>query len=185
MANLQDVAKFFIGLANDQAVSNQGDLMTNLRLQKLLYFAQGWYLARYGKPLFQEEIEAWPYGPVVPEVYNAYKQNGRDGIEGTLPEADAFTEDEFALLLDVARKYDRFATSSLVNMTHKPGSPWSIVGGHGAIPKDLIRTCFDAERPLTSFDEVEQSADVYIPARDADGTPIIPKAFAEDWDDDD
>ena len=60
MANVQDVAKFFIGLANDQAVSNQGDLMTNLRLQKLLYFAQGWYLARYGKPLFQEEIEAWP-----------------------------------------------------------------------------------------------------------------------------
>ena len=121
----------------------------------------------------------------MPEVYNAYKQNGRDGIEGTLPDADAFTEDEFALLLDVAREYDRFATSSLVNMTHRPGSPWSIVGGRGAIPKDLIRTCFDAERPLTSFDDVEQSADVYIPERDADGTPIIPKAFAEGWDDDD
>ena len=52
MAKVQDVAKLFIGLANEQAEQNQGDLMTNLRLQKLLYFAQGWYLARYGKPLF-------------------------------------------------------------------------------------------------------------------------------------
>ena len=59
MANVQDVAKFFIGLANDQANNNQGDMMTHLRLQKLLYFAQGWNLARYGKPLFDDEIEAW------------------------------------------------------------------------------------------------------------------------------
>ena len=95
MAKVQDVAKFFIGLANEQAEQNQGDLMTNLRLQKLLYFAQGWYLARYGKPLFSDEIEAWTYGPVVPEVYQTYKPNGKDGIEGTLPDAGAFTEDEF------------------------------------------------------------------------------------------
>lgn len=184
MANVQDVAKFFIGLANDQANNDQGDLMTNLRLQKLLYFAQGWHLARYGKPLFEDEIEAWPYGPVVPSVYDAYKQHGRGGITGSLPDADAFTEEEFSLLLDVAREYDRFGTSSLVNMTHKAGSPWSLVGGHGRIPRDLIRSAFDAERPLTSFADVQQFAGVYVPERDEAGTPIIPSDFAEDWDDD-
>ena len=82
MANVHDVAQFFIGLANEQANNEQGDMMTNLRLQKLLYFAQGWHLARYGKPLFDDDIEAWQYGPVVPSVYNAYKQYGRGGIAG-------------------------------------------------------------------------------------------------------
>lgn len=185
MANVQDVAKFFIGLANDQANNEQGDLMTNLRLQKLLYFAQGWHLARYGKPLFEEEIEAWPYGPVVPEVYNAYKRYGRAGIAGALPDTDVFTEEEFSLLLDVAREYDKFGTSSLIRMTHKIGSPWSLVGGHGNIPRNLIRSCFNADRPLTSFRDVEQFADIYIPKRDEFGTPIIPADFAEGWDDDD
>lgn len=185
MANVQDVAKFFIGLANDQANNDQGDLMTHLRLHKLLYFAQGWHLTRYGKPLFEEEIEAWQYGPVVPSVYNAYKQHGRAGIAGELPNIDAFTEEEFSLLLDVAREYEKYGTSSLVNMTHKPGSPWSIVNGHGNIPKNLIRSCFDAERPLTVFADVEQFADICIPERDEAGYPIIPAEFAEGWDDDD
>lgn len=185
MANVQDVAKFFIGLANDQANNDQGDLMTNLRLQKLLYFAQGWHLARYGKPLFDDEIDAWTYGPVVPSVYNAYKQHGRDGIPGTLPDMNAFSDDEYALLLDVAREYDRFGTSTLVSMTHMPGSPWSRVGGHGEISQDLIRSCFAMERPLTAFADVERFADVCVPKRDDAGIPIVPSDFAEGWDDED
>lgn len=183
MANVQDVAKFFIGLANEQANNDQGDLMTNLRLQKLLYFAQGWHLSRYGKPLFQDEIEAWKYGPVVPKIYETYRKNEKSGIQGTLPDMSAFTEEEFELLLDVAREYDKYATSRLVSMTHKPGSPWDIIGGHGTISKKLIHECFNKERPLASFDEAEQSAETYTPERDENGTPIISKAFAEDWDD--
>ena len=52
MADVQDVARFFIDLAKRQNDLERGDLMTNLRLQKLLYFAQGWHLARFGRPLF-------------------------------------------------------------------------------------------------------------------------------------
>jgi len=185
MANVQDVAKFFIGLANDQANNNQGDMMTHLRLQKLLYFAQGWNLARYGKPLFDDEIEAWQYGPVVPAVYNEYKHCGRSGIAGELPEADAFTEEEFALLLDVAREYDKFGTTTLVNMTHKRGAPWDTVNGHGVIPRDEIRSYFATQIPLTSFEDVEQFAEVYTPERDENGVPVISAEFAEGWDDDD
>ena len=87
MADVQDVARFFIDLAKRQNDLDRGDLMTNLRLQKLLYFAQGWHLARFGRPLFDASIEAWPYGPAVPEAYRAYKEYGREGISSAGPPA--------------------------------------------------------------------------------------------------
>jgi uncharacterized phage-associated protein len=51
-----------------------GDNLTNLKLQKLLYYAQAWYLAFYGEPLFDEPIEAWVHGPAQPRVYRRFKQ---------------------------------------------------------------------------------------------------------------
>ena len=44
--------------------------ISNLKLLKLLYYAQGTFLALYGRPLFNESIEAWLHGPVVPDVYH-------------------------------------------------------------------------------------------------------------------
>lgn len=73
MAKVQDVAKFFIGYATEQAKNGQGEPMTNLRLQQLLYLAQGWHLARYGKPLFEEEIKAWPCDLDAPEMCETCK----------------------------------------------------------------------------------------------------------------
>ena len=64
-----DIAAYFVELASN---INENDL-TNLKLQKLLYFAQGKYLSKYNAPLFKEEIEAWFLGPVVREVYEEYK----------------------------------------------------------------------------------------------------------------
>ena len=43
-----------------------GELMSNMKLQKMLYYQQGYHLAAFGTPLFDEDIEAWMYGPVVP-----------------------------------------------------------------------------------------------------------------------
>ena len=50
------------------ASATNGELVSNLKLQKLLYYVQGFHLAVFGEPLFEEEIEAWMYGPVVPSV---------------------------------------------------------------------------------------------------------------------
>jgi uncharacterized phage-associated protein len=51
-----------------------GDLITNLKLQKLLYYAQAFYMVENnGEPLFSDDIEAWKYGPVVRTVYDKYK----------------------------------------------------------------------------------------------------------------
>lgn len=183
MASAQAVAQFFIGLANDQANCDQGDLMTNLRLQKLLYYAQGWYLARYGRPLFPEEIEAWKLGPVVRTVYNTYKANGKRGLEGSMPSADSFTDEEYALLLDVAREYERIGTPRLIDMSHRPGSPWAKVKERSVIGKDLIRSYFASQKQLKTFRDDGKGA--YTPKRDADGIAIIPSDIAEGWDADD
>lgn len=58
-----------------------GELMSNMKLQKMLYYQQGYHLAAFGTPLFDEDIEAWMYGPVVPCVYDHFKKFGAGGIE--------------------------------------------------------------------------------------------------------
>lgn len=63
--------------------SEHGDLVTNLRLQKLLFFAQAWHLALRDKPLFPERFQAWVRGPVQPNVYARFHHFGSSPIEGT------------------------------------------------------------------------------------------------------
>ncbi len=52
----------------------RGDVITNLKLQKLLYYAQAWYLALNNKPLFEEDFEAWVHGPALPSQYRRFKK---------------------------------------------------------------------------------------------------------------
>lgn len=70
-----DVCRYVIGYcnANDYPISN-------LKLQKLLYFIQAYFLTQLGRPCFAEDIEAWDFGPVVPEAYHQYKQFGAGSI---------------------------------------------------------------------------------------------------------
>jgi len=182
MASVQDVAKFFIDLAQKQNQQDSGDLMTNLRLQKLLYFAQGWHLARYDRPLFDAPIHAWRLGPVVQEVYQAYNPHRANGISSDArTAADAFTPDEFALLLDVAREYNHFSTSALVDKTHAAASPWAQANLSDLFPLSIIQAYFKGIDPLPSFDDVLASLEVYVPNRDEDGNAVFPKSFDEDW----
>ena len=155
MANVTDVARFFIDVAQKQEENYCGDLMTDLRLQKLLYFAQGWHLARFGKPLFSNAIKAWTFGPVVPEIYQLYKENGRRGITEETPiSLSAFTEDEYALLLDVMREYDSYSTFALVELTHAADSPWARTPQSSTIPQNTIQSYFAGKKPLSSFDDM-------------------------------
>ena len=65
-----DIANKLLAKATDVC---GGDLMSNMKLQKMLYYEQGYHLAAFGTPLFDEDIEAWMYGPVVPCVYEHFK----------------------------------------------------------------------------------------------------------------
>lgn len=77
--NALDAANFFVELAN----AEEDGRMTNLKLNRLVYFAQAWSLEKFSRPLFEEEAEAWQYGPVIPSVYRAFRPCGRNRISAT------------------------------------------------------------------------------------------------------
>jgi len=91
MVHAIDAARFFVNIANTIPTD---DLMTNMRVNKLLYFAQGECLRKLGKPLFDDDMEAWDYGPVVPPVYQTYKGFGREPIKDGVDYQDTFSEQE-------------------------------------------------------------------------------------------
>lgn len=74
-----DIANYFLYKAQTATEEDQ-ELISNLKLQKLVYYAQGLHLAVYNKPLFNEIIKAWQYGPVIPDLYHRYKKFGVNGI---------------------------------------------------------------------------------------------------------
>lgn len=150
MAKAKDVANFFI----DAAHKCDAEAMTNLRLQKLMYFAQAWCIVRNGQPLFDEPIKAWEYGPVVPPIYKKYRICGSNPIAGTDDDFDysAFSEKELSVLIDVFVEYGKYTTSQLVSMTHKPGGAWSKTIQRETIPHDyMIAELCNSKEPLKSI----------------------------------
>lgn len=175
MAKLRDVAAFFIALAQDMAEMQLGDAMTNLRLQKMLYFAQGWSLTRLGKPLFEEPIEAWQYGPVVPACYGWYSGFGRNFLTSDMPPREAFTTEEYELLLDTWAELSKYSTSQLVTMTHEKGTPWDRVWNHSGsreIPTEEI-SAFFSRNPLPGIKEKLAGIPVISPLYRIDGVPVF------------
>lgn len=101
-----------------------GDAITNLKLQKLLYYLQGHFLGKLGRPLFQEPIEAWRLGPVVPIVYHNYKIFGETAIPKPVADDQVVLNDaEEELFEEVYTYYNRYSASALVTMTHEE-EPW-------------------------------------------------------------
>jgi uncharacterized phage-associated protein len=124
------VANEFLDLAE-----RDGAKIDPLQLQKLLYLAQGWTLALTGNPLFPDHIEAWDYGPVVPEVYHSLKAFGSSPIRGRLRSFDfirgelTVAQQEFddvhaRIIKNVWEKYGSWSGPELIYLTHAPGGPW-------------------------------------------------------------
>lgn len=180
MALARDVANFFIDLAN----RNNDEDMTNLRLNKLMYFAQGWSLALLGKPLFNDPIEAWKYGPVVPEIYHKYKIYGNRPI--TQIDSDYsfsnIAEDEADLLLDVAREYSVYSSPTLVHMSHMQDGPWdrsyNIMEGM-VISQREMKEHFELLPKLATFSD--NTPDIVEARRDPSGILILPKELDDDY----
>lgn len=92
--------------------------MTNLRLQKILYFIQAFSLISTGRPLFKEDILAWQYGPVVKEVYDEYKQWKSMKIPMPIFYSDTLDDEERNIIKKVLSGLEKYSTAELVNMTH-------------------------------------------------------------------
>ena len=117
-----DIVRFIVGAGEAQ---EDGDSITNMKLQKLLYYFQGFHLAVFNDILFEERIEAWEHGPVVPKVWKKLRVFGRDPIRmnPNAPEPCEFNDRHLALMDDVYRTYGQFAAWKLRRMTHAE-PPW-------------------------------------------------------------
>ncbi|HJS87765.1 MAG TPA: type II toxin-antitoxin system antitoxin SocA domain-containing protein [Acetobacteraceae bacterium] len=125
------IANFVLDRADDR-----GREITNLDLQKIVYFLHGHYLRRYHRPLVQGEFEAWPYGPVHRVIYDAFKGYNDTPIDGRATAFDPvrrqrrelpalIDQDIIGLIDDVLDRYLDMSTYSLVQLTHDDGTPWS------------------------------------------------------------
>ena len=112
-----------------------GRPLTNLDLQKIVYFLHGHFLIKHGRPLVEPEFEAWPYGPVHRPLYDAFRSYNDTPIEGRAEAFDPVRRESRPLpdlndleSLDIIDEflpyYLHMATYLLVSMTHQVGTPW-------------------------------------------------------------
>lgn len=162
------VANYFLEKAR-----GQGQGIDPMKLQKLVYYAHGWHLAITGKPLIDEPVEAWPYGPVIPSLYHEFKHYGRqpigslatrfDGVEFVAPCLSSGDHETAAILSRIWETYGRLTGVQLSNLSHEDGSPWQITWDRAEkmgkrrgvdIDDELIKSHFEREalrsRPETA-----------------------------------
>lgn len=148
------------GIANEYLPlgMNSGRALTNMHLQKLVYIAHGWKLAIYNEPLTDDDPEAWDYGPVYPELYEALRGYGSDNVVKPIRYSDymhrvredgevraILSEEERALIRSVWENYGHFHAFQLSALTHVQGSPWSLAyeqGRNTVIGRDEVRNFF-------------------------------------------
>lgn len=99
--------------------------ISNLKLQKMLYFVQAYFLATLGRPAFEEDLEAWKHGPVVEEIYHKYKEHGSNRIPlPTHPvEEDIIQEEEKKAIEDIWTTFGGYTATALLQLTHDH-DPW-------------------------------------------------------------
>lgn len=114
-----DIARYIINKCIDL-----GRPVSNLQLQKILYYVQGEYMKKNdGEPLFSDEIEAWQYGPVVPDVYYNFNNYSSSEIDEYQFQTDSLNNHEISIIDPVIRDKSKIGAWQLVQDTHSE-SPW-------------------------------------------------------------
>ena len=119
-----EVCRHVINYSNEQDYG-----ISNLKLQKVLYFIQAYFLIDKTKnaPCFDDKIEAWNFGPVVPTAYHEYKQYGSGDIPTiesyVLFVTDVITDEDKNRINKVVDKFSGYSATDLVALTHRQ-SPW-------------------------------------------------------------
>lgn len=114
-----DVALYLLAEQDHSA----DERVSNLKLQKLLYYAQGYHLALFGEPLFEDEIVAWPHGPVVKSVYHTYADYDKSPIESYDPPPTNLPDKAVEVLDEIVHTYGLLPAMQLREMTHEE-LPW-------------------------------------------------------------
>jgi len=126
MAEALNVAQYLILLA---ASEDEPDPLSHLRLQKLLFYVQGWSLAKRNAPMFPDKIEAWAHGPVVAKLFPTFADYKSDTIPSEIfPYSGGLTKDERECIEAVWDVYKKYSATSLREMTHRE-TPWKQARG--------------------------------------------------------
>lgn len=118
---------------------------TQMQLLKLVYIAHGWMLAVFNEPLIYDEVQAWKFGPVIPDLYHDLKIYGSHPIQNPILQYPTeFSERERQIIQFTYSSYGDFSAYQLSDITHAVDTPWSETYGKGAgwaeiIPNDLIQ----------------------------------------------
>ena len=152
------IANIFVDKA--QTTADAAHPLTIMSLLKYVYFAHGWMLGHTGNNLICHKLQAWRYGPVVPEVYHAFshqgtyivqkeeKYNKPSSLEDLLPM-------ERDIVSSVYEEYSKLPTFRLSAITHSPGTPWYRYRHtyYGEIPNDAIKEYYEELVKKLSDDE--------------------------------
>lgn len=120
MFDVLEISKYVIKYED-----SKGRPISNLRLQKLLYFIQANSLVETSKPCFKQKIEAWDYGPVVPSAYHEYKKFGSTPIFPSKRNIDILDSKTKVLINEILEECSKITTKKLVEITHRQ-KPWKI-----------------------------------------------------------
>lgn len=119
----------------------EGVPITNLSLQKLVYFCHAWCLVKLGRPLIRHQFEAWQHGPVLQYLYREFKcfESGRistraKGLNPTSGEYEVVSSVLDSSVDEVVQRvlafYARLRPGTLVELSHVPGGPWEMAWNH-------------------------------------------------------
>ena len=119
MYDALDVAEYVIHYEHSQDRS-----ISNLRLQKLLYFVQAQFWVTHNRACFSDAMQAWKFGPVIPVVYRKYMFYGSlDFPQALVTETDKIDDDDQALIQEALKQCAQYSTSTLIALTHGQ-QPW-------------------------------------------------------------
>ncbi|MCG8409522.1 MAG: DUF4065 domain-containing protein [Phycisphaerales bacterium] len=167
MAKAIDIARYILWLA---ASEPEAEPISHMRLQKLLYYAQGWRLAMRGESLFDDPINGWVHGPVVRSVYPAFSRYDAGAIPSSeAEEGEKLACDEMALVESIWENYKKYSAAELRKKTHSE-EPWleSRRGmepeerGNRVISRETMRNFFRDQykqfaRPGLTLDRLERA----------------------------
>lgn len=133
---------------NANMVDMEDSDLTPLKIQKLLYYAQGHILGALGKPLFKEDFVAWQHGPVIKKIYESFKHLGKEIIGFEVGGTDEYNcsnllkdRKSYEVLNNVMHYYNQYSPWKLRNMSHEE-SPWKHADTGMIISKDSIKEFF-------------------------------------------
>jgi len=145
--NIFDAAEYFVSKVEVET----GEVITHLKLQKLVYYAQAWHLAIHKKRLFNAHFEAWAHGPVNPELFQAYREYGFNPIP--FPEdfeLSSYTKNERQFLDEIWDVYGKYDAKYLEHLTHQE-EPW--IEARGGLPDGMKCTTVISEKTMADFYE--------------------------------